>query len=57
MYARQKWKITFLSGNIKEGDSLEDIGIDSRIISKLILQKLGMKWLRLMENGVNMRAR
>jgi hypothetical protein len=37
----------FWSENLVEREQLEDLGVDVRILSKLILQKYGMKvWIK-----------
>jgi hypothetical protein len=42
--------------NLKNGDLLEELGVDRRIILKLILEKLSVDLVRLVQDTVQWRA-
>ena len=48
----------FYLGNLREGDRLEDQGVDGRIILKWIFERLGgsMDWINLAQDSDRRRA-
>jgi hypothetical protein len=57
MHGRQERAYRFWWGDPREGENLEDVGTDRRIILKLILKKghgealAGFRWLRIGTGG------
>ena len=58
MYGRGEVRIVFWWGNLREGDHLEDPGVDGRIILKWIFEKCdgGMDWIDLAQGRDGRRA-
>ena len=44
MFGREEMHTRFWWGNLREGNYLEDPGVDERIILKLIFKKWGEDW-------------